>query len=70
MIRSGSKVKWKWGKDYAHGKVTETFDEAVTKTIKGSKITRKGEKGNKALLIQQEDGNMVLKLEDEVERDG
>ena len=70
MIRTGSKVKWKWGNGYGHGKVKETFEEEVTKTIKGSKVTRKGEKGNKALLIEQDDGDMVLKLEDEVEKDG
>ena len=46
----------------------ETFSEEVTKTIKGSEVTRKGESGNKALLIEQEDGDEVLKLESEVEK--
>ncbi|MBS9524735.1 DUF2945 domain-containing protein [Litoribacter ruber] len=69
MIREGSKVKWKWGDGYGYGKVKETYDEEVSKTIDGSKITRKGEKGNKALLIEQESGDLVLKLEDEVEKE-
>ena len=49
MIRQGSKVRWKWGNGEAEGKVIETFSEEITKTIKGNKITRKGETGNKAL---------------------
>lgn len=68
MIRKGSKVKWKWGQGTAEGKVKETFEKEVTKTIKGTEVTRKGVQGNKALLIEQEDGDLVLKLESEVEK--
>ena len=68
MIQKGSTVEWKWGNSTAQGKVQETYSEEVTKTIKGSKITKKGESGNKALLIEQEDGDQVLKLETEVEK--
>ncbi|WP_026839146.1 DUF2945 domain-containing protein [Gillisia sp. JM1] len=66
MIRKGSNVKWKWGSGEAEGKVIDTFLEKITKTIKGSEITRIGEKGNRALLIEQLDGDKVLKLESEV----
>ena len=68
MIRTGSTVKWSWGNGEAQGKVKETFTEEVTRTIKGNKVTRNGESGNKALLIEQEDGDRVLKLESEVEK--
>jgi ribosomal protein L24 len=68
MIRKGSKVKWKWGNGFGEGKVVETYEEETTQTIKGSKVTRKGENGNKALLIEQQDGDQVLKLESEVEK--
>ena len=68
MIREGTKVKWSWGNGTAVGTVKDTFDNEISRTIKGSKITRKGEKGNKALLIVQEDGDEVLKLESEDER--
>ena len=68
MIQKGTKIKWKWGNGYAHGKVVETFSEEVTRTIAGNEVTRKGEEGNKALLIEQEDGDRVLKLESEVSR--
>lgn len=66
MVQKGSNVKWEWGSGEAEGKVIETFSEKITKTIKGTEITRIGEKGNKALLIEQEDGDKVLKLESEV----
>ena len=62
-------MKWKWGNGYAQGKVEETFTRSVTRTIKGSEITRDGSDDDKALLIKQEDGSTVLKLESEVERE-
>ncbi|MBB4078198.1 hypothetical protein GGR28_000799 [Lewinella aquimaris] len=68
MIRKGTKVKWKWGNGEATGTVEETYTEKVTKTIKGSEITRNGESGNKALYIKQDDGDHVLKSESEVEK--
>jgi len=68
MIRKGTNVKWKWGKGYAQGKVTDTFKESITKTIKGNKVTRNGSEDDKALLIEQKDGDRVLKLESEVKR--
>lgn len=68
MIRKGSEVKWAWGNGVARGKVVETYDHEIEKTIKGNKVSRKGKEGNKALLIKQEDGSEVLKLEQEVEK--
>ncbi len=68
MIRKGSEVSWKWGQGKANGKVEETFTHQVTKTIKGTEVTRIGEEGNKALYIKQDDGDYVLKSENEVDR--
>ncbi len=68
MIKERSNVSWEWGNGEAKGKVVKTYAQEVTKTIDGSEITRKGEKGNKALFIEQEDGNKVLKLESEVSK--
>lgn len=68
MIRKGSRVAWKWGNGKAEGEVEETWSEKVTKTIDGNEVTRHGESGNKALLIKQDDGDRVLKLESEVEK--
>lgn len=49
MIKKGTKVKWTWGSGTAEGKVVEIHTSSVTKTIKGTKVTRNGEKGNKAI---------------------
>ncbi|MFC7356991.1 DUF2945 domain-containing protein [Jejudonia soesokkakensis] len=68
MIKKGTKVSWKWGNGTAQGKVEETYTKEVTKTIDGNEVTRKGEEGNKALFIKQDDGDKVLKLESEVKR--
>ncbi|WP_298318476.1 DUF2945 domain-containing protein [uncultured Aquimarina sp.] len=68
MIRKGSEVSWKWGQGRAKGKVVETYTAKVTKTIKGTEVTRIGEEGNKALYIKQDYGDYVLKSENEVDR--
>jgi len=68
MIRKGTEVKWKWGSGHATGKVEDTYTESITKTIKGSEVTRNGTEDDKALLIKQDDGDKVLKLESEVKR--
>lgn len=68
MMRQGTAVKWKWGNGEAKGTVEETYKESVSKTLKGSEVTRNGTENDKALLIQQDDGDRVLKLESEVER--
>ena len=68
MIQKGTQVQWNWGSGTAQGKVVETYTEKVTKTIKGNSVTRNGESGNKALYIKQDDGDHVLKSENEVER--
>lgn len=68
MIKKGSEVRWKWGNGFAKGTVAETFDHEITQEIKGAKVTRKGKQGDKALFIQQNDGDHVLKSESEVER--
>lgn len=68
MIQKGTKVKWNWGNGTAQGKVMETYASKTTKTIKENEVTRNGEDDNKALYIEQEDGDHVLKSESEVER--
>lgn len=66
MIREGTEVTWKWGNGTASGKVQSTYSKSVTKTIKGTEVTRNGEEGNKALYIKTSEGDMVLKSESEV----
>lgn len=64
--RAGQAVTWKWGDGVAEGKIEERFEREVTRTIKGSEITRKGDSDNPAYLIKQAEGDKVLKLGSEL----
>ncbi|WP_411827921.1 DUF2945 domain-containing protein [Luteolibacter sp. AS25] len=66
---TNTKVKWSWGNGEAAGKVRKVYHESITKTLKGSEITRKGTDDNPAYLIEQDDGDEVLKLHSELEKD-
>ncbi|MCV3272764.1 hypervirulence associated TUDOR domain-containing protein [Roseobacter sinensis] len=65
-IETGDKVQWKWGEGTASGTVQKTYAESVTRTIKGTDVTRNGSSDDKALYIEQDDGDAVLKLASEV----
>jgi Hypervirulence associated proteins TUDOR domain len=67
-FKVGTEVEWPWGKGHATAKVKQVFTESVTRTIKGSKITRHGTKETPAYLLEQESGNEVLKLETELHK--
>ena len=67
-ISKGTKVKWDWGQGTATGEVTERFTKSVTRTLKGSEVTRNGSDDDPALLIEQDDGDEVLKLSSEVDK--
>lgn len=64
----GTKVQWSWGNGTAEGKVTESFTDDVTRTIKGSEVTRKASTDSPAYMIEQEDGDRVLKSHSEVKK--
>ncbi|MHA6720750.1 hypervirulence associated TUDOR domain-containing protein [Sphingomonas sp. RS6] len=66
----GAAVRWNWGSGTADGKVSERFDRRVQRTIKGQRIVRNGSKNNPAYLIEQADGDRVLKLGSELEGEG
>lgn len=66
--KKGDKVTWNWGNGSASGKVQEKFTKKVTRTIKGSEITRNATDDEPAYLIEQEDGDQVLKSESELEK--
>lgn len=68
MIRKGTKIQWKWGQGTARGVVKESFTKKVSRSLSGTEVTREGTPSNKALLIEQDDGTLVLKLESEVTR--
>ena len=66
----GEKVKWKWGEGYGQGSIAERFSDDVTRTIDGTEVTRKATEDEPAYLIEQEDGDRVLKSHSEVQKAG
>jgi len=66
----GTAVKWKWGSGYGHGKVQSSFTKKVTRKIDGEEISRNGSEDNPAYYIEVDDGNNVLKLHSELQKDG
>lgn len=62
----GQKVRWRWGRGWGEGKVAERFTERVTRRIKGQEITRNASQDEPAYLIEQDDGDRVLKSETEL----
>lgn len=67
-FKTGTDVTWSWGSGTAKGKVAEVHTRDVTRTIKGAKIKRKASAEEPAYLIEQADGDRVLKSHSEVER--
>lgn len=68
QINEGDTVKWSWGNGEATGTVQSSFAEKTTRTIKGTEVTRNGTRDDPALYIKQDDGDAVLKLASEVEK--
>lgn len=66
--QTNTKVSWPWGDGTAEGYVREIFRESVTRTLKGTEVTRDGSDEDPAYLIEQADGDRVLKLHSELER--
>lgn len=66
-FQTGQYVKWNWGNGEGKGQVEDRFEREVTRTLKGSEITKKGDSDNPAYLVRQEDGDQVLKRGSELE---
>lgn len=64
----GDRVRWNWGEGTATGEITERFTDRVTRTIKGTDVTRNASDDNPAYMIEQEDGDRVLKSHSELEK--
>lgn len=56
----GATVMWSWGQGTASGKVRERFVGKVSRTIKGTEVTRNASEAEPANLIEQHDGAEVL----------
>lgn len=64
----GDTVQWNWGNGTGTGTVTRKYTQKITRTIKGSEITRNASDDDPAYLIEQEDGDEVLKSGTELDR--
>jgi hypothetical protein len=69
-MRKGTKVSWKYGVGSATGKIESIHKEPITQKIKGHDIHRNGSADDPALVIVQDNGNKVLKLQSEVKAAG
>jgi hypothetical protein len=67
-FRKGAKVVWRWGAHTAQGRVIESFVEHVSRIIKGEMVKRSASKKEPAYLIEQEDGDRVLKSHSELRK--
>ena len=66
---TNTKIKWPWGNGEGKGKIREVHHDTLTRKIKDAEVTRHGTDENPAYLIEQEDGDEVIKLHSEVEKD-
>jgi hypothetical protein len=67
-LRKGTKVRWNWAGSHAEGKIIERFTERVTRELKGAEVTRDASQEEPAFLIEQEDGDQVLKSASELSK--
>lgn len=66
VMKKGDKVHWNWGKSEAEGVIKEKSEKTITKKIKGTEVKRKASKEESAYVIEQQNGNEVLKSESEI----
>jgi len=66
-ISVGDTVKWSWGNGTGTGTVKQIYTESITRTIKGTEVTRNATDDEPAYLIEQDDGDRVLKSVTEVD---
>ena len=66
----GTEVEWNWGSGTGTAKVEEVFTSKVTRTIKGTEVTRNATEDDPAYMLRQEDGDRVLKSHSELSKAG
>jgi hypothetical protein len=64
----GDQVEWQWGNGTGTAKITEKFTDKVTRTIKGNEVTRNASDDDPAYMIEQDDGDRVLKGHSELKK--
>lgn len=64
----GSRVAWNWGNGRPEAKVVDHATDRIERTIKGTVQSRNGTEDNPAYVLEQSDGQTVLKLHSELEK--
>ena len=64
----GEKVAWDWGNGTGTGTIEKKYTQKITRKIKGSEVTRDASEDDPAFLIEQEDGDQVLKSETDLRK--
>lgn len=64
----GDRVEWDWGEGTATGEIDTVHTRKVTKTLKGSEVTRNADDDCPAYTIRQEGADIVLKSHSEVRK--
>lgn len=64
----GTKVEWDWGNGTATGEVQESFTSKTTRQIDGNEVTRNADSDNPAYMIEQDDGDRVMKSHSELRK--
>ncbi|PRY92913.1 Protein of unknown function (DUF2945) [Hasllibacter halocynthiae] len=64
----GDEVEWNWGAGTGTGKVTKKYTGKITRKIGGAEVTRNATEEEPAYLIEQEDGDEVLKSHSELKK--
>ncbi len=67
-IAIGNEVEWKWGRGNGEGRVKQKFAHDVERTIKGTTVKRRADEREPAFLVEQKDGNHVLKSRSELRK--
>ncbi|MEM8824453.1 MAG: DUF2945 domain-containing protein [Pseudomonadota bacterium] len=60
-FQTGDEVTWNWGNGTGRGTVKQIYTDTISKTIKGTEVTRNASDDDPAYLIEQDDGDRVLK---------
>lgn len=67
-LQIGDSVAWRWASGIAEGVIVAVSTERVEIFTKGKRIVRNGSTQNPAISIQHSSGNLVLKLQSEIQK--
>jgi len=67
FYKVGDKVSWRYGGGKGQGTIKKKYEAPVTKTIKGTEVTRNASPETPAYLIETDEGDQVLKLATEID---